>query len=92
MEKPKKHTIIMATIQTIDIIKGISGKYGNKSNDYFATNKSSNKIHLAKNAKNSEISGCTGFWKKTYKEIRIDTGRNPCKKRGQKKKTVHNYS
>ena len=38
----------MATIQTIDIIKGISGKYGNKSNDYFATNKSSNKIHLAK--------------------------------------------
>ena len=25
-----------------------SGKYGNKSNDYFATNSSSNKIHLAK--------------------------------------------
>ena len=38
----------MATIKAIDIIKGISGKYGNKSNDYFATNKSSNKIHLAK--------------------------------------------
>ena len=38
----------MATIQAIDIIKGISGKYGNKSNDYFATNKSSNKIHIAK--------------------------------------------
>ena len=27
----------------IDVIKGISGKYGGNSNDYFATNKSSNK-------------------------------------------------
>lgn len=38
----------MARITPIDVIKGISGKYGNNSNDYFATNSSSNKIHLAK--------------------------------------------
>lgn len=38
----------MARITPIDVIKGISGKYGNKSNDYFATNSSRNKIHLAK--------------------------------------------
>ena len=38
----------MARITPIDVIKGISGKYGNGSNDYFATNSSSNKIHLAK--------------------------------------------
>ena len=35
-------------ITPIDVIKGISGKYGNGSNDYFATNSSSNCIHLAK--------------------------------------------
>ena len=40
----------MAKITPIDVIKGISGKYGGNSNDYFATNKSSNKIHLAKYA------------------------------------------
>ena len=38
----------MARITPIDVIKGISGKYGNGSNDYFATNTSSNRIHLAK--------------------------------------------
>ena len=38
----------MAKITPIDVIKGISGKYGGNSNDYFATNASSNKIHLAK--------------------------------------------
>lgn len=38
----------MAKITPIDVIKGISGKYGNGSNDYFATNTSSNKIRLAK--------------------------------------------
>src|SRR5574344_707681 len=38
----------MAKITPIDVIKGISGKYGHGSNDYFATNSSSNKIHLAK--------------------------------------------
>lgn len=38
----------LAKITPIDVIKGISGKYGNKSNDYFATNSSRNKIHLAK--------------------------------------------
>ena len=38
----------MAKIIPIDVIKGISGKYGNNSNDYFATTSSSNKIHLAK--------------------------------------------
>ena len=38
----------MARIIPIDVIKGISGKYGNGSNDYFATNKSSNKVRLAK--------------------------------------------
>ena len=40
--------IEMAKITPIDVIKGITGKYGSGSNDYFATNKSSNKIHLAK--------------------------------------------
>lgn len=38
----------MARITPIDVIKGISGKYDNGSNDYFATNSSSNRIHLAK--------------------------------------------
>ncbi len=38
----------MAKIIPIDVIKGISGKYGNNSSDYFATNRSSNQIHLAK--------------------------------------------
>ena len=38
----------MARITPIDVIKGISGKYGNGSNDYFATNTSSNRIRLAK--------------------------------------------
>ena len=38
----------MARVTPIDVIKGISGKYGNGSNDYFATNTSSNRIHLAK--------------------------------------------
>ena len=39
---------IMAKITPINVIKGISGKYGKGSNDYFATNSSSNKIRLAK--------------------------------------------
>ena len=38
----------MARITPIDVIKGTSGKYGRGSNDYFATNTSSNRIHLAK--------------------------------------------
>ena len=38
----------MARITPIDVIQGISGKYGSGSSDYFATNSSSNKIHLAK--------------------------------------------
>jgi hypothetical protein len=38
----------MAKITPIDVIKGISGKYGSGSKDYFATNKSSNQVHLAK--------------------------------------------
>ena len=38
----------MAKITPIDVIKGISGKYGSGSNDYFATNKSSNQVRLAK--------------------------------------------
>ena len=37
----------MARIKPIDVIKGISGKYGSGTNDYFATNSSSNRIHLA---------------------------------------------
>ena len=41
-----QHSTLWLT--SIDVIKGISGKYGNNSNDYFATNSSSNKIHLAK--------------------------------------------
>ena len=38
----------MARITPIDVIKGISGKYGNGSSDYFAANSSSSRIHLAK--------------------------------------------
>ena len=38
----------MARVIPIDVIKGISGKYGNGSNDYFATNSSSGRIRLAK--------------------------------------------
>lgn len=38
----------MARITPIDVIKSISGKYGSGSSDYFATNTSSNRIHLAK--------------------------------------------
>ena len=38
----------MARITPIDVIQGISGKYGSGSSDYFATNSSSNRIHLAK--------------------------------------------
>ena len=38
----------MAKITPIDVIKGISGKYGSGSSDYFATNKSSNQVRLAK--------------------------------------------
>ena len=38
----------MAKIIPIDVIKGISGSYGHGSNDYFATNTSSNKVRLAK--------------------------------------------
>ena len=38
----------MARITPIDVIKGISGKYGSGSNEYFTTNSSSNCIHLAK--------------------------------------------
>jgi len=38
----------MALITPIDVIQGISGKYGSGSSDYFATNSSSNRIHLAK--------------------------------------------
>ena len=38
----------MARITPIDVIKGISGKYGSRSNEYFTINSSSNRIHLAK--------------------------------------------
>ena len=38
----------MAKITPIDVIKGISGKFGGNANEYFATNSSSNNIHLAK--------------------------------------------
>ena len=44
-----KNTILMAKITPIDIIKGISGKFGGgKSKEYFATNKCNYHIHLAK--------------------------------------------
>ena len=37
----------MAIVRPIDVIKGISGKYGSGSSDYFATNRSSSVIHLS---------------------------------------------
>ena len=37
----------MAKITPIDIIKGVSGKFGGNSKEYFATNKCSYRIHLA---------------------------------------------
>ena len=39
---------ILAKITPIDVIKGISGKFGGNANEYFSTNKSSNRIHLSK--------------------------------------------
>ena len=44
---PKKSTI-MAKITPIDIIKGVSGKFGGNSREYFATNKTSYNIYFAK--------------------------------------------
>ena len=38
----------MAKITPIDIIKGVSGKFGGNSKEYFATNKTSYNIHFAK--------------------------------------------
>lgn len=38
----------MAKISTINVVNGISGKYGQNAKDYFATNSTSNKIRLAK--------------------------------------------
>ena len=38
----------MAKITPIDIIKGVSGKFGGNSKEYLATNKCSYRIHLAK--------------------------------------------
>ena len=38
----------MARITPIDVIKGISGKCGSRSNEYFSINSSSNLIHLEK--------------------------------------------
>ena len=38
----------MARITPIDVIKGISGKCGSRSNEYFTINSSSNLIHLEK--------------------------------------------
>ena len=38
----------MARITPIDVIKGISGKYGSGSNEYFTINSISNRIHLEK--------------------------------------------
>jgi len=38
----------MAKIKAIDVIKGISGKFGGNAKEYFATNSSSSNIHLAK--------------------------------------------
>ena len=38
----------MAKITPIDIIKGVSGKFGGNSREYFATNKTSYNIHFAK--------------------------------------------
>ena len=35
----------MARITPIDVIKGISGKYGGNSNDYFATNITESAAH-----------------------------------------------
>ena len=36
----------MAKITSIDIIKGVSGKFGGNSREYFTTNKTSYNIHL----------------------------------------------
>ena len=38
----------MARITPIDSIRGISGKYGSGSNEYFTINSCSNRIHLEK--------------------------------------------
>ena len=38
----------MATVDTIDVVTGLHGKYGSNRKDYFATNTSSKKIRLAR--------------------------------------------
>ena len=43
-----KKSTIMAKITPIDIIKGVSGKFGGNSKEYFATNKTSYNIYFAK--------------------------------------------
>ena len=43
-----KKSTIMAKITPIDIIKGVSGKFGGNSREYFATNKTSYNIYFAK--------------------------------------------
>ena len=50
----KKNTTIMAKITPIDIIKGVSIKFGGgNSKEYFVTNKCSYHIHLAKRVNSS---------------------------------------
>ena len=45
-----KNTTIMAKITPIDIIKGVSSKFGGgNAKDCFATNKRNHRIHLANN-------------------------------------------
>ena len=51
----------MAKITPIDIIKGVSGKFGGgNSKEYFATNKCGYHIHLAKRFNPFHV-GCSKF-------------------------------
>ena len=62
----------MAKIIPIDVIKGISGKYGSGSNDYFVTNSSSNKVHLAKLVNPYTETGIRGAGGKTGNKKRCN--------------------
>ena len=50
----------MVKITPIDIIKGVSGKFGGDPKEYFATNKCSYHIHLAKRFNPFHV-GCSKF-------------------------------
>ena len=66
----------MAKITPIDIIKGVSGKFGGgNSKEYFATNKCSYRIHFAKRVNPFQV-GCSKSKILGVNLLRMVTGQN----------------